>query len=136
MVQSCWKHREFALSSQEVQASIQSRMTSKKLMYFMLALALFVFLFALHAKVSLYQPDGPGHAGTISKLWLNGQKMDLLSSNEDAGSFLLGVLAAILFLFSRLFCRFSPMGWAYIAPAHFPYGSFQRSRFLRPPPVH
>jgi hypothetical protein len=111
---------------------------NKKLTHFMLALAFSVFLFALYARVSLYQPDGPGHSGGNSKLLLNGQKMDLLSSsdsNDNAGSFLLSVLPAILFLLSPLFRRFSAIGWAYVAPVHFPYDSFQRSRFLRPPPI-
>jgi len=95
----------------------------------MLALAMFVFLFALHAKISLYQP---GPSAQSSKLWLNGQKMDVLSSIESAGSVLLGLLAAILFVFSPYL---RPIRWAYVAPTPFLIDPFQRSRFLRPPPT-
>ena len=102
----------------------------------MLALSLCVFLFALQAKISLYQPAGHGHSAEISKLWLNGQKMDVLNSIEDAGSFVLGLLAAvILFVFSPLFRGFRPKGRAYVVPIPFPIDSFQLFRFLRPPPV-
>src|ERR1700688_1690148 len=119
-----------------VEVSIQRSHKGKKLTYFMLALSLFVFLFALHAKVSLYQPAGHGHSAEISKLWLNGQKMDVLDSIEDAGSFVLGLLAVvILFLFSPLFRRRRPKGRTFVVPIPFPIDSFQLCPFLRPPPL-
>jgi hypothetical protein len=119
-----------------VEVSIQRSHEGKKLTYFVLALSLLIFLFALHAKVSLYQPAGHGHSAEISKLWLNGQKMDVLNSIEDAGSFVLGLLAAvILFVFSPLFRGPRPKGRTYVVPIPFPIDSFQLCRFLRPPPL-
>ena len=108
----------------------------KKLTYFMLALSLLIFLFAVHAKVSLYQPAAAhGHSAEISKLWLNGQKMEVLNSIENAGSFVLGLLAAvILFVFSPLFRGLRAKGRTYVVPIPFPIDSFQLCRFLRPPP--
>jgi len=110
---------------------MQHSRQAKKLTYFMLALALFVFLFALHAKVSLYQPAG--HGGEVSKLWLNGQKMDVVNSIESAATALAGLLTVALFIFSLP----SPhvRGWSYLEPAYLPTTSFEFSRFLRPPPL-
>jgi hypothetical protein len=99
----------------------------------MLALALFVFLFALHAKVSLYEPAG--HGGEVSKLWLNGQKMDVLSSIESAATALVGFLTIILFFFSQPLLRLRFLSRTYTEPAYLPTGAFEFSRFLRPPPV-
>lgn len=112
---------------------MQRSRQAKKLTYFMLALALFVFLFALHAKVSLYQPAG--HGGEVSKLWLNGQKMDVLSSIEGTATALVGFLTVILFLFSRPSACLRLVGWTYLEPVSIPTVSFEFSRFLRPPPV-
>ncbi len=109
---------------------MQHSRQAKKLTYFMLALALFVFLFALHAKVSLYQSPGDGG---VSKLWLNGQKMDVVNSLESAATALAGLLTVALFIFSLP----SPYvrGWSYLEPAYLPTTSFEFSRFLRPPPL-
>ena len=40
----------------------------------LLACCALVFLFALHAKVSVYHPGGHLSSATASKLWLNAQK--------------------------------------------------------------
>jgi hypothetical protein len=106
---------------------------AKKLTYFMLALALFVFLFALHAKVSLYQPAG--HGGEASKLWVDSQKMDVLSAIENAGTAFVSLLAAVTFLFAPLCRGPRPIALAHHAPIPFLMSSFQPSRFLRPPPA-
>ena len=134
MFGAVWQGNQSGVSSERVQASMRFSLNGKcgRLTYFMLALAMFVFLFALHAKISLYQP---GPSAQSSKLWLNGQKMDVLSSIESAGSVLLGLLAVILFAFSPLLRRLRPIRWAYVAPTPFLIDPFQRSRFLRPPPT-
>lgn len=106
---------------------------SKKQIYFMLALALFVFLFALHAKVSVYEPAG--HGGEISKLWLNGEKMDVLNSIESAATVLIGFLTIFLLFFSQPSLCLRVVRWSYREPASFPTASFEFSRFLRPPPA-
>jgi hypothetical protein len=127
---------EFALSFGVVRANIRYRAgaKNKSLTYFVLALAIFVFLLALHAKLSLYQSDVSGQSGETSKLWLNGQKMDVLSSIQSAETVFFGLVAVILFFAAPLLARIRPLGCAYVAPRPFLIDPFRRSRFLRPPP--
>lgn len=106
---------------------------AKKLTYFMLALALFVFLFALHSKVSLYEPAG--HGGEISKLWLNGEKMDVLNSIESAATVLIGFLTIFLLFFSQPSLCLRVVGVSYREAPSPPIARFEFIRFLRPPPV-
>jgi cellobiose-specific phosphotransferase system component IIC len=98
-------------------------------MYFILALSLLIFIFGLHAKLSLYQPAAPVHS-----VWLNGQKMDVMSSIEGASAVLQGLLTVVLFLFSMI-RALRPVGKAYLAPTPFAIDPFQLFRFFRPPPV-
>jgi hypothetical protein len=112
---------------------MQPSSQGKYVRYFILALALFVFLFALHAKISLYQPAG--HGGEVSKLWLKGQKMDVLNSIESAATALVALLTVVLFLLSPPFLRLDFWGWICLEPAYLPTSSFEFSRFVRPPPV-
>jgi len=94
-------------------------------------LAAFVFVLALRAKLSLYEPP---HSGSInpaaaSKLWVNGEKL----KSAVPGSLALLWLAALLFF---------PPPTRYIlcsnpgrTPAHRHLSRGELYRFLRPPPA-
>ncbi len=102
--------------------------------YVILALSLFVFLFALRAKVSQYPQSGTVQPGA-SKLWLNGQKMELDTSVESSQNILLGMLAVIL-LFALPPVRSSrTTDVSSDVVVHPSTDPFQLHRFLRPPPT-
>jgi hypothetical protein len=106
----------------------------KGLRYVILVLSLFVFLFALRAKVSQYPQSGTVHP-EASKLWLNGQKMELGTSVESSQNILLGMLAVIL-LFSSPPVRGSrATEFSSDVVVHPSTDLFQLHRFLRPPPA-
>jgi len=95
------------------------------------ALVVFVFVLALGAKLSLYDPphSGPINPVATSKLWVNGEK---LKTGVPGLSPILWLAA--LFFFSppaRRILR-SELAWT-PAPRHFSLGELYR--FLRPPPA-
>lgn len=100
----------------------------------LLTLCVLVFMFALHAKTAVYNGGAPTKVtpSTASKLWLNGQKMEVQSVDLESGMlFWLAVpcsIAPYLNLESRVQGAFIPP-----APRNIPLRYLHR--FLRPPPV-
>jgi hypothetical protein len=97
-------------------------------------LCVLVFMFALHAKTAVYNGGAPAKAtpSTASKLWLNGQKMEVGSIDSSNGvMFWITVLCLIgLYLHQELRVQS-----AFIPPAPRNLPLRQLHRFLRPPPV-
>ena len=80
--------------------SHKSRITLWQLAIVMVCLC--VFLFGLHAKLSMYQPDSPSVTlTTAAKLWMGNQKMDI----QDG--FNLASLAVLIASFFPLFIAVS-----------------------------
>ena len=101
--------------------------------YVVLALCALVLLFAAKVKVSQYSGSsshGPNPVAA-SKLWLNGQKMEL-----SAATTLQPVvcLAFLTFVSILLAAPQRPKPFA-AAPSPRPLSRFERHRFLRPPPA-
>ncbi|HVP53347.1 MAG TPA: hypothetical protein VMT05_14635 [Terriglobales bacterium] len=97
----------------------------------MAALVVFVFVLAMGAKLSQYDPPHPGsiNPAAASKLWVSGEKL----KSAVPGSLALPWLAAFLFFSPparRILC--SEPGWK-PALRHSSLGELYR--FLRPPPV-
>lgn len=107
---------------------------ASKTNYFILPLSLFVFLFALHAKVSLYQQSGPAHLNAGSKLLLNGQKMELETSVENLKNILTGIFE-VLPLFYPPLLRSSRSVNLPSTPANSSTDLSVVCRFPRPPPT-
>ncbi|HET9743145.1 MAG TPA: hypothetical protein VFQ00_10375 [Terriglobales bacterium] len=102
---------------------------ARPIRFFLIALSLLVFLFALSSKLSVYQSAQPLTAKSTSKLWLNGQKMEAQAPVTVAP--LLWSLGLFLFaLFAERSSRFA----AFDLPTPTPISSFELERFLRPPP--
>ena len=100
--------------------------------YVVLVLCLFVVLFAAAVKLSQYESSSPSHPNPVaaSKLWLNGQKMEL----RVAAS-----LAPIHCLAFLIFAPVLPTGrnlplTVRLAPVPRHQRLFELHRFLRPPP--
>jgi hypothetical protein len=97
------------------------------------ALALFVFVFALNAKLALCHPVGPEQSRTALKLYLNGQKITVDDGVVVGQSVLLTFVLVALFLAarpSRLAPRFV---FARPAPCH-AVDFFAEPHLSRPPP--
>ena len=112
-----------------------SRIFTRRVTTFVvLCLALFVFLFALNAKLSLCYPTGPEHSRTALKLYLNGQKLTIRGAIEGQGLLLSGIVTAIFFAVcsSRVSVKYHVNLLQPIVPStHF----FSLPRFFRPPPA-
>jgi hypothetical protein len=95
------------------------------------ALVVFVFVLALGAKLSLYDPPHPGTINPVaaSKLWVSGEKLE----TAVTGALPVLWLAALLFLHppARCILRLVPGR----APAARHLGLRELYRFLRPPPA-
>ncbi len=100
----------------------------------LLTLCVLVFMFALHAKTAVYNGGASAKVtpSTASKLWLNGQKMEVRFVDSDSGVlFWMAVLCAIgLYLHRQLRVQS-----AFIPPAPRNFPLRYLHRFLRPPPV-
>ena len=100
---------------------------------FVLLLCLLVFLLALNAKISVYH-QGAGSADSIasSKLWLNGQKMELRSDLR---------FVPVLWIVALLFCPPLLCHKIIKTTAEFPVWiptvlrQYAKYQFLRPPPT-
>ena len=66
----------YALGYRWVSQGKRMFLSKKQLSFFVIFLALFVFLLALNAKLSLYEQPLHPNATNSSKMWLNGQKME------------------------------------------------------------
>jgi hypothetical protein len=99
--------------------------------FLLLACCVLVFLFALHAKVSVYQQSNHVDTSTSSKLWLSGERHDLLPASASVTLFW---FAAVLVF---LLCRQSERRYDSVcrAPAPASPNQMYLHRFLRPPPV-
>ena len=100
----------------------------------LLSMCALVFMFALHAKTSGYNGDAPPKVtpATASKLWLNGQKMEVQSVDTSTA---ITFWMAVVCLFG-LFLHGEPRGRDLLltpAPSHFTL--LYLHRFLRPPPA-
>lgn len=104
---------------------------ARPIRFFLIALSLLVFLFALSSKLSVYRSAQPLTAKSTSKLWLNGQKMEAQAPVTVAP--LLWSLG--LFLFALFAERSSRFAAPYRIPAPSPISSRELERFLRPPPA-
>lgn len=95
------------------------------------ALIVFVFVLALRAKLSLYDPPQPGKisAAAAAKLWVNGEKAKMVPT---------GTLPA-LWLAAWLVCFFPARRVLSLAPeillAQGLLDRLELYRFLRPPPA-
>lgn len=100
----------------------------------LLMLCALVFLFALHAKTAVYNGGAPAKITptTASKLWLSGQKMEVLS--VDSISAVLFWMA-VLCLFTPFFRREPIVHSVFLTPPPRNYSLRYLQRFLRPPPV-
>jgi hypothetical protein len=101
--------------------------------YFVLLLSLFVFLLALHAKLSAY--DRPASASTVSssKLWLNGQKME---AENQIGATPVIAIWSIAFLFLAVLPQRYPAFESFFrVPPPVLSQAFEPQSFLRPPPI-
>jgi hypothetical protein len=99
----------------------------------LLALCALVFFFALHAKTALYNGAAPVKVttSTASKLWLNGQKMQVQSVDSSACAlFWMAVFCLCgLYLHREPFVQ-SPV----LVPPSSTLTLHYLRRFLRPPP--
>jgi len=100
----------------------------------MLALCGLVFFFALHAKIAVYNGSSPVKAtpSTASKLWINGQKMQVQSIDSGPAAFFWLVLLCLCGLYLQSVDRVQSV--ALTAPPNDLTLRYRR-RFLRPPPV-
>ncbi len=98
--------------------------------FLLLACCVLVFLFALHAKVSVYQQNHID-TSTSSKLWLSGEKHEPppLSTGVTLSWF---AAALVFFLHSQSERRYDAVCRA---PAPASPSQLYLHRFLRPPPV-
>jgi len=96
------------------------------------ALVVFVFVLAMGAKLSLYDPPRPGsiNPAAASKLWVSGEK---LKTAVPALVPLLWMAALLFFTPPVRRSLHSEPGWM-PAPSHLALGELYR--FLRPPPAY
>jgi hypothetical protein len=109
-------------------------MRNKTLWHVLLVmLCALVFFFALHAKTAVYNGGASVKLtpSTASKLWLNGQKMEV-QSVEASGSALFWMAA--LCLFGAYFRREPALRSVFLAPSPRHLSLQFTGRFLRPPP--
>lgn len=99
--------------------------------FLLLACCVLVFLFALHAKVSVYQQNNHVDTSTSSKLWLSGERHEPQPASASVTVFWFA--AVIVFFFGvhsergyDAFCR---------TPVPAALSLLYLRRFLRPPPV-
>jgi hypothetical protein len=100
----------------------------------LLTLCALVFLFAFHAKTAVYKSGAPASVtpSTSSKLWLNGQKMEVRSLDfSAAGMFWMAVLC----LYGVYIYHDPLLRSAFILPAPTNLRLLYLHRYLRPPPV-
>lgn len=95
------------------------------------ALVVFVFVLALRAKLSLYDPPHPGsiNPAAASKLWVNGEKLE---TAVPALLPLLWLAAPLFFPFSARRVFHSEPDWT---PVPSPASLGELCRFVRPPPA-
>lgn len=100
----------------------------------LLALCVLVFMFALHAKTGVYNDGAPAKVtpSTASKLWLNGEKMEVRSVDSSGGTLF---WMAVLCLIGLCLRRELRVQSAFIPPAPRNLPLRDLHRFLRPPPV-
>jgi hypothetical protein len=100
----------------------------------LLALCGLVFFFALHAKIAVYNGGAPVKAtpSTASKLWVNGQKMQVRSDDSSPSALFVVTLLCLCGMFLQSVERVQSA--VLTAPPNDRTLRYRR-RFLRPPPV-
>jgi hypothetical protein len=100
----------------------------------LITLCALVFMFALHAKTSVYHGSGATEAtpSTASKLWLSGQKMEVQSVESGSGIlFWMALLCLVgVYLHRKLRAQST-----FLTPPPRNLPLRQVYRFLRPPPL-
>lgn len=99
----------------------------------LLGLCALVFFFALHAKTALYNGAAPVKVttATASKLWLDGQKIEVRSVDSDTDTLF---WVAVFCLFGPCLTREPVVQRATLNSAIGTSTLHYRRRFLRPPP--
>jgi hypothetical protein len=99
----------------------------------LLAVCVLVFLFALRAKVAVYNGNAPAKVTptTSAKLWLSGQKMEVQSLDSSTA---IWFWLALLSLFTLVLHRESIAQVASRSPLPSNVSLRYLHRFLRPPP--
>jgi len=97
-----------------------------------LLLSLFVFLLALHAKLSAYPQAAPNSQNSSSKLWLSGQKME---TRTPVASAIVPIWTSAFFLFVPLLRPLRRSESLFQFTPQVPNTEFDPRQFLRPPPV-
>ena len=96
------------------------------------ALVVCVLLFSVNAKLLQYQ-HAVTSPSTLSKIWLNGQKMEF-QAEASYRSFLVVAWAITLAGLAVLLCRVSLFEFLFQFPIPRRVSSFQMRLHLRPPP--
>jgi hypothetical protein len=98
-----------------------------------IALCVVVFLFAFHAKTAAYTGSASVKVTptTSSKLWLNGQKMEVRSVQASSNVLFAMTLLCLVGLSIK---RETPVEAVVVTPLRSNLRHIQR--FFRPPPVH
>jgi hypothetical protein len=100
----------------------------------MLGLCGLVFFFALHAKTALYNGAAPVKltTATASKLWIDGQKMQVRSVDSNAGT----LFWAAVFCLYGLYLHQEPFVQSgFLTPSFSTLTAHYLHRFFRPPPI-
>jgi len=100
----------------------------------MLALCGLVFFFALHAKIAVYNGGAPVKLtpSTASKLWVNGQKLDLLTDDSSSSAVF---WMAFFCLWGLYLQRERRVPQVFLTPRPSNLTLRHLHPFLRPPPV-
>jgi hypothetical protein len=101
--------------------------------YFVLLLSLFVFLLALHAKLSAYDRLASVNAVSSSKLWLNGQKME--AESQIAATPVIAIWSIAFLFLAVLLQRYPAFESSFRIPPPVLSLAFEPLSFLRPPPA-
>jgi hypothetical protein len=125
----CYYKALTALVTQTAQTEHHERLWRTPL----LALCGLVFFFALHAKIAVYNGGAPVKAtpSTASKLWINGQKMQVRSGDSSPSALF---VVTLLCLYGMFLQSVGVQSVLLTAPPNDLTLRYRR-RFLRPPPV-
>lgn len=124
--------RAVIISAELHGAFLRMSNSAKPWRHVVLLLSLFVFLLALHAKLSAYPQAAPGNQNSSSKLWLSGQKME---TRAPVASAIVPIWTAAFFLFVPLLRPVRRSESLFRLTPQVPKTEFDPRQFLRPPPA-